>query len=66
MIIKELKQQLADIQQRINSIQLACSHPAEASTRVGHSNTGNYDPTCDEYWWDYHCALCDKQWSTPQ
>lgn len=27
------------------------------------SNTGNYDPSADCYWRDYHCHDCDKRWS---
>jgi uncharacterized lipoprotein len=35
-----------------------------APAAVAHvSDTGNYDPSSDKYWTEFHCALCDKRWS---
>lgn len=32
-------------------------------TKTHKSNTGNYDPSADCYWTDFHCNDCDKRWS---
>jgi len=62
-IIAELKAKKADIQKQIDAIQEACSHPEAAVIKKHGSNTGNYDPSSDCYWTDFHCQLCDKFWT---
>ncbi len=41
-----------------------CRHPERHRTYKYRSNTGNYDPTQDFYWTEYHCELCLRQWTT--
>ena len=42
-------------------LQKLCEHP---DLTVKHdSNTGNYDPTVDSYWTNYHCCDCDARWT---
>lgn len=40
-----------------------CKHPADRRLYRLRSNTGNYDPTSDCYWTEYHCELCLKSWT---
>jgi len=63
MNVKELKIEKQKIQDRINRIQDACSHPEDCVTKEHRSDTGNYDPSCDSYWTNFHCDLCDKHWT---
>jgi len=60
--ITDLKAELAEIYSKIQMIQSLCSHPAPAVTKKHGANTGNYDPTCDCYWTDFYCTLCEKSW----
>lgn len=62
MNVKELEIEKQEIQDKINRIQEECSHPADCVTYKAGSNTGNYDPSCDSYWRDYTCDLCEKRW----
>lgn len=66
-IISELKCQRDLIQDKINAIQMACTHPKEVLTKKSRSNTGGYDgPSSDSYWYDCECGLCEKLWSEDQ
>ena len=62
-IIEVLKLEIAEIQSRITGIQNECSHPAAAVVKERFGDTGNYDPSSDKYWTEFHCTLCDKKWS---
>lgn len=62
-IIKEYREEIVALQTKIAKIQDKCNHPKEATTKKHGSNTGNYDPSADCYWTDFHCKLCDKQWT---
>jgi hypothetical protein len=61
-IVFKLRLEIAGLEQKIKSIQMECSHPKEALIEKRGSNTGNYDPSSDCHWADYHCHLCDKKW----
>lgn len=61
-IIAKLRAEIAERQSKIAAIQAECSHPIAALTETKGANTGNYDPSSDCYWTDYHCGLCDKGW----
>ncbi len=37
-----------------------CTH--RGAEKVHGSNTGNYDPSADCYWTDFHCRTCGKRW----
>jgi len=62
-IITDLEQQITVLREKIKAIQDKCSHPKECVNEKCGGNTGNYDPTADCYWTDYHCSLCDKKWT---
>jgi len=65
-IIESLKNQIKEIQAKIEKIQEDCSHPPLVLQKIHKSNTGNYDPSNDSYWIDFHCQLCDKRWRQDQ
>ena len=45
-------------------LQSKCTHPDV--TKEYKSNTGNYDPSADRYWINFHCHVCDKKWTEDQ
>lgn len=61
--VATLKTQIADLEARVSEIQTQCSHPAAALTKKHGASTGNYDPSNDGYWTEFHCGLCDKHWT---
>jgi hypothetical protein len=48
----------------LHALQESCKHPS-ADKKYG-SSTGNYDPSSDCYWIDWHCVDCGKKWRTDQ
>jgi hypothetical protein len=59
----KLKAQISELNLKIAKIQEECSHPQYCLDVKHRSSTGNYDPSQDCYWTEYHCQLCDKHWS---
>jgi hypothetical protein len=47
-------------------LQEVCSHPDATGTLTGAAEHGNYDPSCDKYWIEYHCLHCNKYWTKDQ
>jgi hypothetical protein len=45
---------------RLQRIQNKCKHPS--AIKVYGGDTGNYDPSNDCYWTDFHCPDCNKKW----
>ena len=41
-----------------------CKHPSVS--KVARSNTGNYDPHADSYWYACSCPDCGKKWDEDQ
>lgn len=64
--VDDIKAEIKKLSAELKEIQDECSHPESCTTKVAKSNTGNYDPSCDRYWYDFHCSLCDKRWSEDQ
>ena len=62
-IIDDLLEQRENINRQIEEIQEQCSHPVGGVKKSHGASTGNYDPTENCYWTDFHCSLCDKKWS---
>lgn len=62
----EIKAEIQKLVDQLDSIQADCSHPKGALKTKHGSSTGNYDPTSDSYWTDYHCTICDKKWTEDQ
>lgn len=65
-MVEDLKKQIAKLYEEIEAIQNECSHPKMAVTKTYRGSSGNYDRTCDGYWIDFHCKLCDKRWTESQ
>lgn len=65
-IIEELKNKITELQNKISEIQNQCSHPESSLEKEYKGITGNYDPSADSYWIEFHCQLCDKQWMEDQ
>lgn len=61
-IIDEYLEQISELQKKIEAIQNRCLHPQQALEKKHGANTGNYDPSSDCYWTDFHCKLCQKKW----
>lgn len=49
---------------KLVDLQAECKH-SNVTKKYG-ANTGNYDPSADCYWIDWHCPDCDKRWQTEQ
>ena len=64
--VDDIKKQIKELHAELNQIQTECSHPKSCLTKEAKSNTGNYDPHDDHYWYELHCSLCDKRWSEDQ
>ena len=64
-VIANLKAQISALQEQIEEIQEQCSHPSACVTKKRGSDTGNFCPSDDSYWTDFHCTLCDKRWTEP-
>ena len=62
-IVDEIKREINDLEGRLKEIQEECSHPKVSLKIEYRSNTGNYDPSSNCYWTDYHCKLCGKRWT---
>ena len=62
----ELNAEVSKLSEELIHLQDICTHPAETLYRKGNSNTGNYCPGDDKYWYDFHCKCCGRRWTTPQ
>jgi hypothetical protein len=62
--VQKLRLKINALVDQITEIQDSCDHPN--ATKKGCSNTGNYDPSCDSYWYDCRCPDCDKFWQEDQ
>jgi len=59
-----LRKKVQLICDEIVALQKECSH-IHLTKKYG-ASTGNYDPSSDGYWLDWHCTDCDKKWTTGQ
>lgn len=64
--LQQIDAEIKKLQEERLAIQEQCCHPSLVLEKIYKSNAGNYDPSCDCYWIDYHCGLCDKRWSEDQ
>lgn len=62
--VDKLKEKIDNAYKEIKEVQATCQHPNADKKYCG--STGNYDPSNDSYWIDFHCQDCNKRWSTPQ
>ncbi len=61
--IKRIKKKIDDLQHELQHIQEECAHPDETLTRTPRENSG-YD--YQDYWYEFHCTVCDKRWREDQ
>jgi hypothetical protein len=59
-----LQRRIQKSNQDLTMLRNECGHP-NVTKKYG-SNTGNYDPSSDSYWIDWHCPDCGKFWTTDQ
>lgn len=52
------------LSEELYELQTICTHPDITKKYCG--DTGNYDPSQDSYWINWHCPDCDKRWTTDQ
>jgi hypothetical protein len=57
----ELEEEIKKVNTQIEILRAECTHPNVIVKHGG--NTGNYDPSQDCYWTDYHCPDCGFRWS---
>jgi len=65
-VVHDIQEEIAELQRRLKRIQDECSHPKDCTIKKGASNTGNYCPQDDSYWYDCYCELCNKRWTEDQ
>ena len=61
---KYIKTKIGEWNSKLHDLQNVCDH--KNAVPIYHRDTGNYDPSMDRYWIDWHCKDCDKRWETPQ
>lgn len=61
---EKLERSLREAEAALSRFKGICAHPNH--TRTAGSNTGNYDPSADSYWYDFECSDCGHRWTTPQ
>lgn len=64
--VAHIKLHISELESSLRNIQENCDHPQRYLNKENKSNTGNYDPSEDSYWSEYHCEACDKRWSGEQ
>jgi len=62
--VANIEARIEGLQHELECLQRECPHPK--AKRVPRSNTGNYDPSQDCYWYDCHCPDCGLRWTEPQ
>ena len=61
-MIKNLRKEIQEREEKIKRIQEQCSHPEDCVTKKHDSSTGNYAPSDDVYWTVFTCGLCGAIW----
>lgn len=60
----ELDKQILALKKRKEKIQEKCEHKNASKTHRG--DTGNFDPSSDEFWTEFNCEDCGKFWIQKQ
>lgn len=64
--VQQIYKKIKKLNKELMEIQDECSHPKHALKIKKCGDSGNYDPSDDRYWIEYHCTLCDKRWDEDQ
>jgi hypothetical protein len=59
-----IEKKMGMLRLELKELQELCNHGY--ATHTNKASTGNYDPSCDEYWTDHYCDDCGKHWMTDQ
>ena len=59
-----LVDEIQQLQKELRRHQNKCKH--KSAKKVAQSNTGNYDPSADRYWYDCKCPTCLRFYTEPQ
>lgn len=62
--VQRIIEKREDLLKQLMVLQEECTHPNVH--KKGGSNTGNYDPSADAYWWTFNCPDCIKYWREDQ
>lgn len=63
-MVSDLKTKILKLSQVIQQIQEDCPHTDVK--KVPKSDTGNWCPQDDSYWYECRCPECDKFWTEDQ
>lgn len=61
---QKILDQITELYKELRVHQDKCGHPH--LEKVADSNTGNYDPYNDRYWYNCFCPTCKKRWIEDQ
>lgn len=61
---KSIYEKQVRLSEELYELQSICTHPTV--TKQYRGSSGNYDPSNDGYWINWHCPDCDKRWTTDQ
>lgn len=56
-----LQRQIDTLRNELEEHQSKCKH--NNVVKKHGANNGNYDPSADRYWTDFHCQTCLKRWT---
>lgn len=60
-----INDKMITLQNELKEVREKCDHQGDL-TYTYYGSSGNYDPSADCYWIDWHCKDCGKRWSTSQ
>jgi len=61
---EEISKRLAAVEFELLTLRDNCEH--SFADRKACSNTGNYDPSANCYWYEFRCGDCGKFWREDQ
>ena len=62
--LQEIKNEIDLLEMEVLNFQANCRHTNAVHQYCGDS--GNYDPSRDSYWIEFHCYDCGKYWTEDQ
>lgn len=62
--VEKIKKEINRRQLRLDGLQSRCPHTS--IEKLAYSNTGNYDPNDNYYWYTCYCPDCEKRWLKDQ
>jgi hypothetical protein len=62
--IARLNKEITELINKRESIKRLCKHINVE--KIAKSSTGNYDPSCDRFWYECTCSDCLEYWTEDQ